>query len=187
MVIAPATAQIFDLSKVAYLKDKTHDEISAAAAVEQPSHAEMVKLVTGFIDNLINLQVGKLATAAGDSSNPEAQQKATNHLNDYNTNKDSSVASFKNEVASGLAKNIYAVKQLLIHDELAEHKDNQELTFKTKDSVDGSSIATESAGELAKQALTLVEQKLLAYGISINNSQATQLQTEIIQELKKGV
>ena len=184
MVIAPTTTN-FNLQAVPYLKGKSHEEINAAAAVQQPNHAEMVTVLTGFIDKLINLEVGKLATAAGDSSNPEAQQKATNHLNDYNTNKDSSVASFKNEVASGLAKNIYAVKQLLIHDELAEHKDNQELTFKTKDSVDGSSIATESAGELAKQALTLVEQKLLAYGISINNSQATQLQTEIIQELKK--
>ena len=185
MAIAPTTAQIFDLSKVAYLKGKSSEQISAAAAVEQPSHAEMVTVVTGFLDGLINLEVGKLATAAGDSSNPEAQQKATNHLNDYNTNKDSSVASFKNEVASGLAKNIYAVKQLLIHDELAEHKDNQELTFKTKDSVDGSSIATESAGELASQALESVKNRLSVYGINIDTGKAAQLQTEIIRELKK--
>lgn len=185
MVIAPpTTAPIFDLSKVTYLKGKSSEQISTAAAVEQPSHAQMVKVVTGFIDRLINLEVGKLATAAGDSSNPEAQQKATNHLNDYNTNKDSSVASFKNEVASGLAKNIYAVKQFLIEGGLAEYKDNQELTFKTKDSVDGGKIAAESAKELAGQALTLVQDKLSAYGINIDNSKATELREGIIRELK---
>jgi hypothetical protein len=184
MVIAPTTTN-FDLSRVTYLKGKSHEEISAAKAVEQPNHAEMVTVVTGFIDGLINLEVGKLATAAGDSSNPEAQQKATNHLNDYNTNKDSSVASFKNEVASGLAKNIYAVKQFLIEGGLAEYKDSQELTFKAKGSVDGGKIADESAQELAQQALKSVQDKLSAYGINIDNSKATQLQTEIIQKLKK--
>jgi hypothetical protein len=179
MVIAPATAQIFDLSKVAYLKDKTHDEISAAAAVEQPSHAEMVTVVTGFIDRLINLEVGKLETATRDGSNTEAQK----NLDQYNA--DTTVASFKSDVASGLAKNIYAVKQFLIEGGLAEYKDSQELTFKAKGSVDGGKIADESAQELAQQALKSVQDKLSAYGINIDNSKATQLQTEIIQKLKK--
>ena len=175
MVIAPT---IFDLKTVPYLKDKS-EQIKQAAAVEQPSHAQMVAAVTKFIDGLIQSGVKELATAARDGSNTEAQV----NLDKY-SHEQESVNSFKNGVAGGLAKNIYAVKQLLIHDELAEHKDNQELTFKTKDSVDGSSIATESAGELAKQALQSVQDKLIGYGISIDNSQATQLQTEIIRELK---
>jgi hypothetical protein len=184
MVIAPATAQIFDLSKVAYLKDKTHDEISAAAAVEQPSHAEMVKLVTGFIDKLIQSGVDKLETAASNGSDTEAKTTAQINLEAYNRNQ-GSVTSFKGEIASDLAKNIYAVKQFLIEGGLAEHKDNQELTFKTKDSVDGSKIAAESAKELAHQALELVNERLSAYGINVDTPQVTQLQTEIIQELKK--
>ena len=47
MVIAPpTTAPIFDLSKVTYLKGKSSEQISTAAAVEQPSHAQMVKDVS---------------------------------------------------------------------------------------------------------------------------------------------
>jgi hypothetical protein len=178
MVIAPTTAPIFDLSKVTYLNGKNSDQISQAAAVQQPSHAEMVKVVTGFIDKLINLEVGKLEAAA-DGSDTEAQK----NLDKYNA--DTTVASFKSDVASDLAKNIYAVKQFLIEGGLAEHKDNQELTFKTKDSVDGSKIAAESAKELAHQALELVKERLSAHGIKVDTPQATQLQTEIIQKLKK--
>jgi hypothetical protein len=185
MVIAPTTAQIFDLSKVAYLKDKTAQEINAAAAVQQPSHAEMVTVVTKFLDGLVNLEVGKLETAAGNGSDTEAQQTAQRNLIQYNADKDPAIAPLVKGVASDLAKNIYAVKQFLIEGDLAEHKDNQELTFKTKDSVNGGKIADESAQELAQQALKSVQYRLSAYGINIDNSQATQLQTEIIQELKK--
>jgi hypothetical protein len=186
MVIAPpTTAKIFDLSKVTYLNGKNSDQISQAAAVEQPSHAEMVKLVTGFIDNLIQSGVDKLETAARDSSNREAQSTAAINLDRYNA--DTTVASFKSDVASGLAKNIYAVKQFLIEGGLAEHKNNQELTFKAKGSVDGGKIADESAQELAQQALKSVQDKLSAYGININTSEATvlALRDKITGELKK--
>ncbi|MBU6196898.1 MAG: hypothetical protein KGO93_04965 [Cyanobacteria bacterium REEB446] len=179
MVIAPTTAQIFDLSKVAYLKGKSSEQISAAAEVEQPSHAAMVTVVTGFIDGLINLEVGKLETAASNSSDSKAQ----GNLDQYNA--DTTVASFKSDVAGDLAKNIYAVKQFLIEGDLAEQKDGQELKFKTKDSLDGGKIADESAQELAQQALKSVQEKLSAYGISINAGEAAQLQQEIIRELKK--
>ena len=52
MVISPTTAKI-DPRKVAYLNSKSSEQINKAAAVEQPNHAEMVELVTGFIDKLI--------------------------------------------------------------------------------------------------------------------------------------
>jgi hypothetical protein len=186
MVIAPpTTAQIFDLSKVAYLNGKNSDQISQAATVQQPSHAEMVTVVTGFIDKLIQSGVEELKTVAADSSNAGAQQKDQENLDKYNKDKDSAIAPLVKGVAGDLAKNIYAVKQFLIEGGLAEQKDNQELTFKTKDSVNGSKIAEESAKELAHQALELVKERLSAHGIKVDTPQATQLQTEIIQKLKK--
>jgi hypothetical protein len=185
MVIAPATAQIFDLSKVTYLNGKNSDQINQAAAVEQPSHADMVKVVTGFIDGLINLEVGKLETAASNGSDSKAQQKAQGNLDQYNQDKDSAVTPFVTEVAGDLAKHLFTVKKLLINDDLAEQKDGQELKFKANSAGAGGNIATESAGELAKQALTSVQNRLIGYGISIDIKQAAELQKEIIRELKK--
>jgi hypothetical protein len=183
MVITPTTATKVNF-EVSYLKSKSHEEISVAAA-QQPSHAEMVKLVTGFIDNLIQSGVQELKTVADDSSNAGAQQKAQGNLDKYNA--DITVASFKNDVANDLAKNIYAVKQFLINDVLAEQKNGQALTFKANGDIDGSKIAEESAGELAKQALQSVQYRLSAYGINIDTSEATvlALRDKITGELKK--
>ena len=180
MVIAPTTTN-FDLSRVTYLKGKSHEEISAAAAVQQPNHAEMVKVVTGFIDKLIQSGVEKLETAASNGSDSKAQ----GNLDQYNQDKDSAVTPFVTEVAGDLAKNIYAVKQFLIEGGLAEHIDNQELTFKTKGSVDGGKVADESAQELAQQALKSVQDKLIGYGITVNAGETTKLEQVITGELKK--
>jgi hypothetical protein len=177
MVSNPTTTR-FNLDAVPYLKGKS-SEINKAAAVEQPNHAEMVKVVTGFIDKLIQSGVDKLEEATRDGSNAEAQ----GHLDKYKADT-TTVASFKGEVADELAKNIYAVKQLLIEGGLAEHKDNQELTFKANGTGADGNITTESAGELAKQALKSVEERLTIYGISIDTKQAAELQKEIIEELK---
>jgi hypothetical protein len=178
MVSTPINSARF----VPYLNGKSSEQISQAATVHQSSHAEMVTVVTKFIDGLINLEVGKLETAARNNSNTEAQEKAQQSLIKYHKN---SPVTLVQEVADDLAKNIYAVKQFLIEGGLAEQKDNQELTFKANSTGVGGHIATESAGELAKQALTLVQNRLIGYGISIDTKQAAQLQTEIIRELKK--
>ncbi|MFM7459121.1 MAG: hypothetical protein ACKO3R_10780 [bacterium] len=178
MVSSPIT---FNLSKVDYFRDKDPQiDKAKAKAIEQPSHPEMVKSFTDFIDGLIKLEVGRLEKAAGDSSDAEA----TKNFSKYNEEK-GSTTSFRGEVASDLAKNIYAVKQFLIEDGLAEQKDNHELTFKTKDSVDGSKIADESAQELAQEALALVHQKLSSYGINIDTAKATELQQKILEQLKQ--
>jgi len=182
MVITSTTPKI-DPSKVPYLKGKSSDQISTAAAVQQPSHAEMVKVVTGFIDSLINLGVKKLETATTNNSEAEAQTTAQRNLEDYNRNQ-GSVTSFKDKIAGDLAKNIYAVKQFLIEGGLAEQKDNQELTFKANSTGAGGNIAAESAQELASQALESIQNKLSAYGISIDTKKVTELQKEIIKELK---
>jgi hypothetical protein len=178
MVITPATAKI-NLEVLPYFKGKGSQINQATAkAVEQPNHAEMVEVLTGFIDKLIQSGVEKLEAAARDGSNTEAQV----NLDKYKA--DAPVASFKGEVADKLAQNIYAVKQLLIEGGLAEYKDNQDLIFKIKDTKVGQSIAFDSAEKLAEQALQSVNDKLLGYGININNEEADNFKKTIIQELK---
>lgn len=170
----------FDLSRVTYFKDKGPQiDQAKAKAVEQLSHAEMVTVVTGFIDKLIQSGVKELATAARDASNTEAQ----GHLDKYNA-EITTVASFKGKVADELAKNIYAVQHLLIEDGLA-NPDGEQMTFKRKDGALGSSIVSTSAQELAQQALKSVQDELSAYGITVNAGETTKLEQVITGELKK--
>jgi hypothetical protein len=182
MVSTSTTPQI-DLSKVTYFKNKDPHQIDHAKsqAVDQLSHAEMVKNFTGFIQDLIKLEVGNLETAAKDTGNPEAQ-KAAESLSKYKA--DSTVTSFKGVVADELAKNIYAVQHLLINDNLANQRGDT-LTFKEKDGVFGKDIVFESVQELAEQTLASIHTKLSAYGIKVNAEKAAQLKQVIIQELKK--
>ncbi len=184
MVISPTITRI-DPDRVTYLKGKTPEQISRAAA-QQPNHAEMVTVVTGFIDGLINLEVGKLQTAANNDSDAEAQQKVRGNLDKYNAEKDSTVAPFVREVANDLAKNIYAVKQFLIEDGLA-NPDGKEMTFKCKDGAWGSDIVSTPAQELANQALELVKNRLSGYSINIDTSETAVLglRDKITGELKK--
>jgi hypothetical protein len=182
MVITPTTATKVNF-EVSYLKGKSSEQISTAAAVQQPSHAEMLTVVTEFIDGLINLDVEKLKTNANGSD--DIARKAKENLNNYTT--DTTVLPFVKEVASDLAKNIYAVKHFLIDAGLAEHKNGQALTFKGNSTGAGGTIAAESAGELASQALQSVHNKLIGYGINIDTSEATVLALgdKITGELKK--
>lgn len=183
MVIAPIT---FNLSKVDYFRDKDHQiDQAKAKATEQPSHPEMVKSFTDFIDGLIKLEVGRLEATASDNSHAKAQEKAQRSLIKYHAAKDSTVTPFVQELAGDLAKNIYVVKKLLIEGGLAEHKDNQELTFKVNNTGAGGTIAAESAKELAKQALESIKERLSACGITIDTAQRAQLAEEIKKELKK--
>lgn len=175
----------FDLSRVTYFKDKGPQiDQAKAKAVEQLSHAEMVTVVTGFIDGLIKSGVGNLEKAAGDGSNAEVQKTPQGNLDKYNAEKDSTVASFKGKVADELAKNIYAVQHLLIEDDLA-NPDGEQMTFKRKDGAWGSDIVSTSAQELAQQALKSVQDKLSAYGITVNAGETTKLEQVITGELKK--
>lgn len=170
----------FDLSRVTYFKDKgSQIDQAKAKAVEQLSHAEMVTVVTGFIDKLIQSGVEELATAAKNGSNTEAQ----GHLDKYRTDT-TTVASFKGKVADELAKNIYAVQHLLIKNNLA-NPDGTEVKFKKKDDVLGQDIVFESVQELAEQTLASIHTKLSAYGIKVNAEEAAQLKKVIIEELKK--
>ncbi|MFM7457854.1 MAG: hypothetical protein ACKO3R_04240 [bacterium] len=181
MVSSPIT---FNLSKVDYFKGKSEAEIKKAQeAAGKLDHAEMVKSFTDFIDNLINLEVGKLEADAKDTSNPKAQKAAKENLDKYNTNT-TTIASFKGEVADDLAKNIYAVKQLLIEGGLANQRGDT-LTFKAKNGYRGDKIVLESAKELEKQALASIKERLSACGINIDNAKATELQKEILEQLKK--
>ena len=184
MVISPTTAKI-NLEVVPYFKGKGSQINQAKAkAVEQLSHAEMVQKFTGFIQDLINLEVGKLKTAAGNTSNTEVQKTSQGNLDKYNAEKDPTVAPLVKDVAGELAKHVYAVKQFLIEDGLA-NPDGKEMTFKCKDGAWGSDIVSTSAVELANQALTLVKDGLTHYGINIDASKVTQLQEAIKEELKK--
>lgn len=170
----------FDLSRVTYFKDKgSQIDQAKAKAVEQLSHAEMVAVVTGFIDKLIQSGVEELATAARNGSNTEAQ----GHLDKYNR-EITTVDSFKGKVADELAKNIYAVQHLLIEDGLANPGD-QQMTFKRKDGALGRDIVSTSAQELAQQALKSVQDELSAYGITVNTGETTKLERVITGELKK--
>jgi hypothetical protein len=180
MVSTSTTATRFNLDVVPYLKGKSAEQIDRAAAAQQPNHAEMVKVVTGFIDKLIQSGVEKLQTSASNGSDTKAQE----NLDKYNA--DTTVASFKNDVAGDLAKNIYAVKQFLIEGGLATQEEGKELRFKANKTGAGDIIAAESAGELASQALQSVQDKLIGYGISINAGEAAQLQQEIIKKLKSA-
>ncbi|MEB3314898.1 MAG: hypothetical protein VKK32_01625 [Candidatus Melainabacteria bacterium] len=181
MVIAPTTATRFNLDAVPYLKGKSSDQISTAAAVQQPNHAEMVKSFTDFIDSLINLEVGKLQTATSNSSDAEAQQKAQVNLDKYNAAKDSTVAPFVRDVADELAKHVFTVKELLVQDGLAIKKADGSTQFLDK----AESNLNNSVNNLAEQALESVKNRLSGYGINIDTGKATELQKEIIQELKK--
>lgn len=186
MVSSPTIATRFNLDAVPYLNGKSEQIKQAAAkAVEQQNRAEMVTVLTGFIDGLVNLEVKRLEKDAGDSSNTATQATAQGNLDKYNKDKDSTVTPFVKDVADELAKHLFTVKKLLINDDLAEPKDGQELKFKANSTGAGGNIATESAGELAKQALTSVQNRLIGYGISIDIKQAAELQKEIIRELKK--
>jgi hypothetical protein len=181
MVSNPTTIN-FDLSRVTYFKDKgTQIDQAKAQAVDQLSHAEMVKDLTGFIDALIELKVDKLEAVAKDTDNPKAQ-KAAESLDKYK--EDRTVTSFKGEVADELAKNIYAVQHLLIQDNLA-NPNGQEMTFRKKGDVLGSHIVSDSAKELTEQTLASIHTKLSAYGIKVNAKEAAQLKQVIIEELKK--
>jgi hypothetical protein len=176
----------FDLSRVTYFKNKGSQINQAKAkAVEQPNHAEMVQKFTGFIQDLINLEVGKLKTAADNTSNTEVQKTSQGNLDKYNAEKDPTVAPLVKDVAGELAKHVYAVKELLVQDSLATQEEGKELRFKANKTGAGGTIAAESAKELASQALESVKDRLSVYGISIDAGKAAQLQTEIIQELKK--
>jgi hypothetical protein len=166
MVIAPTTATKVNF-EVSYLKGKSSEQISTAAAVQQPSHAQMVAVVTNFIDGLIQSGDGKLEVAAGYGSNAEAQK-------------------IVQEVAGDLAKHVFIVKELLINDRLAKKQEGgQRLAFMANTaSGTGSYVARESIGELAKQALESVRTNLHSYGIEIDTSKATKLQEVIIQKLQ---
>jgi hypothetical protein len=180
MVIAPTTTN-FDLSRVTYFKDKgTQIDQAKAQAVDQLSHAEMLTVVTGFIDRLIQSGVDKLEADTANGSNAEAQA----NLDKYRTDTTTTVASFKGEVADKLAQNIYAVKHLLIKDELA-NPNGEEMTFKHKDGAWGKDIVSESAQKLAEHTLASIHTKLSAYGITVNAGEATKLEQVIIGELKK--
>lgn len=180
MAIAPTTAQIFDLSKVAYLNGKSSEKISAAAAVEQPSHAEMVTVVTGFIDKLIQSGVDKLETAASSGSDTKAQQKAQGNLDQYNQDKDSAVTPFVTEVAGDLAKHLFTVKELLVADNLAsKREDGSTIVAKA-----GTQKLNSSTNALVNQTLELVQAKLSDYGVKFNSKDTSTLQKEIIKELK---
>lgn len=183
MVSNPITAN-FDLTRVPYLKDRSQEQINTAAEIQSPSQAEMVKVVTGFIDNLINLEVKNLEKTGDGDSNTEAQNTAQEKLQKYKDEKATTVDPLVQGVAGELAKNIYAVKQFLIDDRLAAQEEANELKFKAKANGSGGNIAAESAKELASQALAFVGERLSSYGIKIDTSLAAQLQTEIIQELK---
>jgi len=183
MVSNPITAN-FDLTRIPYLKDRSQEQVNTAAEIQSPSQAEMVKVVTGFIDNLINLEVQKLEKIADGDSNTEAQNTAQEKLQKYIDEKATTVDPLVQGVAGELAKNIYAVKQFLIDGRLAAQEEANELKFKANANGSGGNIAAESAKELASQALAFVGERLSAYGIKIDTSLAAQLQTEIIQELK---
>jgi hypothetical protein len=158
-----------DVRTIPYFKDKTDKEISAAAAVQQPSHPEMLTVVTNFLDALIN---SGTETAAGNNSNTEAQKAEAQKI--------------VQEVAGDLAKHVFIVKELLINDRLAKKQEGgQGLAFIANTaSGTGSYVARESIGELAKQALESVKTNLHSYGIEIDTSKATKLQEVIIQKLQ---
>jgi hypothetical protein len=176
--ISPTTPKI-DPSKVPYLKDKSPQKISTAvAAAEHLSHAQMVTVVTGFIDNLI---VGKLGTAANDVSNSKTQKTAQENLDKYNKDKDSAVTPFVTEVAGDLAKHLFTVKELLVADNLAsKQEDGSTTVIKT-----GTQKLNSSTNALVNQTLALVQAKLSDYGVKLNSKDTSTLQKEIIKELKK--
>ncbi|MFZ4085193.1 MAG: hypothetical protein ACOYK1_06625 [Vampirovibrionia bacterium] len=182
-MVSTSTTPKIDLSKVTYFKNKDPRQIDQAKsqAVDQLSHTEMLSVVTGFIDKLIQSGVDKLKADAKDTGNPEAQ-KAAKSLDEYKA--DGTVTSFKGEVADELAKNIYAVQHLLIKDDLA-NPDGKEMTFRKKDDLWGSHIVSDSAKELTEQTLASIHTKLFAYGIKVNAEEAAQLKQVITRELKK--
>ena len=179
MVISPTTAKI-DPSKVPYLKGKSPEEVKKAAGVEQPSHAAMVTVVTGFIDKLINLEVGKLETAAKDNANPEAQNTAKGNLDKYNADQDSTVTPLVREVADDLAKHLFTVKELLVADKEASKREDG-YTIVTKK---GTQKLNSSTNALVNQTLKLVQARLSNYGIKLDSTNTAKLKNEIIQELK---
>lgn len=158
MVISPTTTN-FDSQTVPYLKGKSPEDVKKAAAVEQPSHAQMVTVVTNFLDDLIN---SGTETATGDTSNTEVKKTVK-------------------EVAGDLARHLFTVKELLVQDGSAIKKADGSTLFLAK----AESNLNNSVNNLAEQTLASIHTKLSAYGIKVNDEEAAQLKKVIIEELKK--
>ena len=163
------------LRAIPYVQGKTDDEISVAVAAAGLPDPEKVKIVTGFINNLINLEISKLEKAAGgDSSDAKAQHEAQQSRIKYHTN---SPVALVNEVADTLTKNIFIVQELVGRD-CQGYKDFDQ-TF-----AEGLNNIEQSTEVLLHSAIDIVNSKLSGYSMKIDTNNLQQSAKALVQELR---
>lgn len=164
------------LKTIPYVRGKTDDEINVAVAAAGVPDPEKVKIVTGFIDNLINLEVGK-QTVAKDTTNSEAPSAAKGNLDKYNQEKDSAVTLLVREVADTLTKDFFIVQQLV-------GRDCQGYQDFNKTSAEGLNNIEQSTEVLLNSAIDMVNHKLSDYSMKIDTNNLQQSAKALVEELR---
>jgi hypothetical protein len=162
------------LKEIPYVRGKTDDEISAAVAAARQPDPEKVKIVTGFINNLINLEISKLEKDASNPYDAKAQQKAQQSRIKYHTN---SPVALVNEVADTLTKNIFIVQELVGRDCLG-------YTDFNKTYAEGLNNIEQSTEVLLHSAIDIVNSKLSGYSMKIDTNNLQQSAKALVQELR---
>jgi hypothetical protein len=162
------------LKAIPYVQGKTDEEIRVAVAAAGVPHPEKVKIVTGFINNLINLEIGKLEKDASNPSDAKAQHEAQQSLIKYHTN---SPVALVNEVADTLTKNIFIVQELIGRD--CEGYPDFDKTY-----AEGLNNIEQSTEVLLHSAIDIVNSKLSGYSTKIDTNNLQQSAKALVQELR---